>query len=230
MRSILLIGTNYLREQRWVVISLALYPPAMLLFLRIMDAHLNEGDFNAFMQQQASFAVLFAIVFAAAAIHQDRRSRRILGILSKAVRRAQYIAGLLVGVWLFILIYAGSGLMTLTLMSAGSAGRGSRMMLSAYVAAMAASSITLFFTTFLPPFLATVLAGIVLGFPALLAMARLRVPDYAAPAFVLMRDITMTSEHTLRPEILLLAVGTAFAFWLLASLIFSYRDIAVAIE
>lgn len=230
MKPVLLIGLNYVREQRWVVLSLALYPPAMLVLLRAFDAHLTPGDLSAFLQQQASFAVLFAVVFAASAINQDRRSRRILGVLSKAVRRSQYIAGLLLGVWLFIAIYAGAGLLTLAVISRDSAAHGFRLMLSAYVAAMASSAVTMFFTTFLPPFLATLVAGIFLGIPALLQMLRIPWPNYAAPAFVLMRDITLAPDYHLRPDILLLAVAHALVFWVLASVVFSYRDIAVSIE
>jgi ABC-type transport system involved in multi-copper enzyme maturation permease subunit len=230
MKAILLIAANYIREQRWVVLSLALYPPAMLVFLRILEPQLNVSDLHGFLQQQASFAVLFAIVFAAAAINQDRRSRRILGILSKSVRRSQYIAGLLLGVWGFVAIYVASGLITLALISANAIGYGVRLIVPAYIAAMAASAVTMFFTTFLPPFFATLVAGIFLGLPAILEMFHIRYADYIMPTFVLMRDLAVGQDQPLQPEFLLLATGHAIFFWIMASLVFSWRDIAVPIE
>jgi len=230
MIAILLIAANYVREQRWVLIGLALYPPGMAVLLRAFDADLSASDLLVFIQQQASFAVLFAVVFAAAAIHQDRRSRRILSILSKSIRRSQYIAGILLGVWSFIAIYDASAILTLRLVAPTSTAYGLKLLVPAYFAAVASSATTIVFTTFLPPFFATIAAGIVLGFPAILDILHIHAPAYLSPSYFLLLDLTVGREHVFRPDLLLYALIHSLVFWALASIIFSYRDIAVAIE
>lgn len=230
MLAILLIAGNYVREQRWVLIGLTLYPPGMAVLLRAFDADLSASDLLVFIQQQASFAVLFAVVFAAAAIHQDRRSRRILSILSKSIRRSQYIAGILLGVWSFIAIYDASAILTLQLVAPASAAYGIKLLVPAYFAAVASSATTILFTTFLPPFFATIVAGIVLGLPAILEIFHVHAPVYVSPSYFLLLDLTVGREHVFRPDLLLYALAHSLVFWVLASIVFSYRDIAVAIE
>ena len=230
MIAILLIAGNYVREQRWVLVGLALYPPGMAVLLRAFDTDLSASDLLVFIQQQASFAVLFAVVFAAAAIHQDRRSRRILSILSKSIRRSQYIAGILLGVWSFIAIYDASAILTLRLVAPTSTAYGLKLLVPAYFAAVASSATTILFTTFLPPFFATVAAGIALGLPAIFDIFHLHVPAYLSPSYFLLLDLTVGREHLFRSDLLLYALIHSVIFWVLASIIFSYRDIAVAIE
>jgi hypothetical protein len=230
MTAILLIAANYVREQRWVLVGLALYPPGMALLLRAFDTDLSASDLLVFIQQQASFAVLFAVVFAAAAIHQDRRSRRILSILSKSIRRSQYIAGLLVGVWSFIAIYDASAIFTLYVVAPSSAAYALKLLVPAYFAAVASSATTILFTTFMPPFFATIVAGIVLGIPAIFDLLHIHAPVYLSPSYFLLLDLTVGREHGIRPDLLLYAVAHSVIFWALSSIVFSYRDIAVAIE
>lgn len=230
MIAILLIAWNYVREQRWVLVGLALYPPGMAVLLRAFDTDLSASDLLVFIQQQASFAVLFAVVFAAAAINQDRRSRRILSILSKSIHRSQYIAGILLGVWSFIAIYDASAIMTIHFVAPTSAAYGLKLLVPAYFAAVASSATTILFTTFMPPFFATITAGIVLGLPAILDLIHVHTPIYVAPSYFLLLDLTVGREHVFRPDLLLYAVAHSIFFWVLASIIFSYRDIAVAIE
>lgn len=231
MIPVLLIAGNYVREQRWVVLSLGLYAVGMAILLRIFEPRISESDVIALAHQQASFTVLFAIVFAASAIDRDRRSRRILGTLSKAVHRYEYLAGLLLGVWCCVSVYVLAAILVMFWLSPSVAfSHGLTLMVTAFVAATTASGVTIFFTTFMPPFLATMASGILFASPILVKLAGLPVRESFFPLYHLAIQIASGEAPVFRPDLLLYALIQTIAFWLLASLVFSFRDIAVPVE
>jgi ABC-type transport system involved in multi-copper enzyme maturation permease subunit len=236
MRSMWLIGANLIREQRWLALLLALYVAVMSGIIAHDGTKVAAGDVAFLVKQQAIYAVLFSALLALSALHNERKSRRILAVLSKSVTRAQYIAGLLLGVmtliggYCLLVFLAGAFLVRNVGISTGQIGL---MVLAALVAALLAATVALLFSSLLPPILATAATGLALALPMVLEpalgiRAHLVLPVYSL-SMMIGRSTFDLVWVTLSP---LLAAGIAEAaiVWLLAVGVFSLRDIAVAVE
>src|SRR5919109_4551850 len=105
MRPVILIAANFLRTQRWYVVLLLIWVFGSAAVFGLAASPPSREDLLFYLRQQAAYAVALSLLTAAGAIHNDRRSRRILAVLSKAVERGQYIAGLLVGSLAIALVY-----------------------------------------------------------------------------------------------------------------------------
>src|SRR5215813_5973849 len=170
MRAIILIGVNYLRTQVLTVLIIVVY----LAGMAVVFLHNPQGqEARFFVQLHSLYVVFVALMVAVPAIHADRRSRRILAVLSKGVRRWEYLGGLLCGCGLVSAIFCGlvggiSWMLSLRAeyghATAGLAG----LMLMVFTCALMASAIGLFFATFLHPLLATFAASATIALPLLL--------------------------------------------------------------
>ncbi len=234
MNCVFLIAANFVREQRLIALLLAAYAIAATLFFGL--AHDTALDDMAFVtKQQIIYAVLFSGFIAVSAIHNERKTRRLLLVLSKSITRAQYIAGLLVGVqaiiWGYLLMIWLGGVWMLH-------GRASIAQLTivlgtALVTAVLAASLALFFASFLPPMLAMAAAGSLVLLPVGLARAVNPMWLDALPIYSLVAAIArapIVGGWHPSWQIVVICVLEAQMFWLLAVLIFSTRDVAVAVE
>ena len=107
MRAVSLIASNFLREHRW---------PVLILFAWIVVTALAAGGFGRdrvvpddvvfYVQQQAVYICVFSAFLAADAIHNERKSRRILLVLSKAISRGQYLLAVILGTSAMAVAYA----------------------------------------------------------------------------------------------------------------------------
>ena len=98
MRAILLIAINFVREQRWPIFVLLLWVLLLAFLGLIADIQRQREDLLFIFKQVAVYVVVFSVFFGGSAIHNERKSRRILAVLSKAVGRQQYLSGLVLGV------------------------------------------------------------------------------------------------------------------------------------
>lgn len=235
MRAILLIAVNFVREQRWPIFVLLLWVLLLAFLGLIADIQRQREDLLFIFKQVAVYVVVFSVFFGGSAIHNERKSRRILAVLSKAVGRQQYLSGLVLGVTIACTIYCFAlgitGSWTL-----GEAGFSVRqvwfLMLYLIVASMLAGTIALMFSTFLNPFFAAGATAMVLGLPAVAAHVGARweyvIPVYSLSAAVLKSSFKPAGDALWFP--LGLAVVETIVFWALAARIFSRMDIAVAVE
>ena len=101
-----------------------------------------------------------------------------------------------------------------------------------FAASALAGSVALLFSTFLSPLFTIALTAIVVGINGVFVQMSAGVLTQVMPTYVLMQSILGFSFDNWTP--MWTAVGWALvdsvAVWALASLIFSYRDLAVAIE
>src|SRR5256885_14772882 len=105
MNSVLLIAVNFVREQRWPILVLLLWV-LLLAFLGLAtDISREREDLLFIFKQVAVYVVVFSVFFGGSAIHNERKSRRILAVLSKAVGRQQDLSGLVLGVTIACAIY-----------------------------------------------------------------------------------------------------------------------------
>lgn len=232
MRPILLIGANFLREQRWPLILLLIW----VVFGGVAAgfAHFERDDALFFIKQQAIYGLAFAGFMAASAIHNERRSRRILAVLSKGIERRQYLAGLLSGIVGGVAIYCGA-MALFGSMIFGSVRMPTGQLWPLLVALMAACVVAattgLLFATFLPPLVALAATAVSLAASPVLAMVG--VTAKFLPVYALMEGITRLDAQSQWPVpwvTIAWAVGESMALWAAASAIFARRDIAVAIE
>ena len=236
MRALWLIGGNLVREQRWLALLLVLYVAAMSGVAAHDGARADRGDVAFLLKQQALYAVLFSALLALSALHNERKSRRILAVLSKSVTRAQYLAGLVLGVmtliggYCLLVLLAGVFLLQRIGVAMSQAGL---MVAAALVAALLAATVALFFTSFLPPIVATAATGLAVALPMALGPVIGDGARFILPVYSLSMIITRSSfDLAWSPVSRLLAAGIAEAVvvWWLAAVVFSLRDIAVAVE
>jgi ABC-type transport system involved in multi-copper enzyme maturation permease subunit len=237
MRPSLLIAANFLREQRWVLVALV----ASVIVLSSL-ANWDRGataleDVLYFLKQQALYGVAFAVFLASAAIHNDRRSRRILAVLSKGVERGEYLAGLLLGVWAASFIYCvAMALAGVVVFPRARVPQPSSwiIIVALLLVCMLTSAIALLLATIMPPLLAALSSAVVLG--AMSAMANL-FPSaaLALPVFPLLKTIVDFAPGTrLRWSVELpymaVTLVEAIVAWMLAARVFQARDVAVPVE
>lgn len=236
MKPVLLIAINFAREQRWPILTLLLWVLLLAFLGLVTDVHRQREDLLFVFKQDAVYVLAFSVFFGGSAIYNERRSRRILGVLSKAVGRQQYLSGLVLGVtiacglYCFALGLTGSW----TLGDAGfPIARVWFLMICLVAACALAGTVALMFSTFLNPFFAAGATAIVLGLPALAGQLLGPRWGYVIPVWELGATVVNSSfgspgKASWFPVVL--AAAETLAFWLLSARIFSYVDIAVAVE
>lgn len=234
MLPVLLIAGNFVRENRWPLLTLLLY---VIVFGGAM-AFLGEAssdDILFFLRSVAVYGLAFTGLLAASAINNERRSRRILAVLSKAVERGQYLLALLSGVMLAAAIYCAA----IGIVGTAALGRhGARMghvwelvviLLAGFLLVATAA---LFFSTFLHPLLAAAAAAVTLAATGVLANALGRGWENLLPAYTLVTSMLNFNLAGWQAPWLAAAAAVVHAaiFLVLATVVFSRRDIAVAVE
>ncbi len=77
-----------------------------MAFLGLVTDIPRERDELLFIfKQVAVYVVVFSIFFGGSAIYNERKSRRILAVLSKGIARQQYLSGLIIGITIACGIY-----------------------------------------------------------------------------------------------------------------------------
>jgi len=237
MKQIILIAINFVREQRWPILVLLLWVLALAFLGLATDAGRQREDLLFVFKQVAVYVVAFSVFFGSSAIYNDRRSRRILSVLSKAIRRGQYLAGLVLGITLSCAIYCFALGLTgsWTLGEAGFPASQVWFLMLCLVAACAlAGSVALTFSTFLNPFFAAGATAAVMALPAMISYTMGSAKwGYVVPVYQLAATVLKSSfEAPGTPEWLpiFVALAQAAGFLLLSVRIFSYADIAVSVE
>lgn len=236
MRAAGLIAFNFLRQHRW---------PVILLFGWIMFSTLISDDFGRvrpasadvvfFAQQQAIFICVFTTFLAADVIQSERKSRRILLLLSKAISRAEYIFAVALATWGLAIAYAivsvlcGIWLAARVMLPSGGLWG---MFALVIAAALVSTTAAIFFATFLNPYLATACTFALFSVPA---MAHIYRESWAAwlPGFPLLAQFVNFSfgpEWSPRWITVAAAVVQSGVFCALAAAVFKRRDIAVPVE
>jgi len=233
VKPVALIGVNFVREQRWPILVLLLWVLVLVFWGLVMPQ--QHEDLLFVFKQVAIYVVAFSIFFGGSAIYNERKSRRILAVLSKAVSREQYLSGLVLGVTMACGIYCFS----LGLTGSWTLGGGFPihyvwyLMLCLVVACMLAGTVALTFSTFLNPFFAAGATATVLGLPAVVSRMGAHRWEAVIPVYSLAATVLNTEFHAPTPiswRVLGLAVAETVLFWVVAASIFARVDIAVAVE
>lgn len=231
----LLIAGNFLREQRWFVVLLLGYV-AMFSLLDFLSPPNHPEELMLMQKQLAGFALLFSLSVVTGALQVERRTGRIVAVLSKGISRAEYIAGFLLGSMAISAIYC-------TAMAAAGVGLRSRIEFSllslfgfiaiTFLACVLTNAIALFFSTILHPLFAMFATGATIAVP--FALAQRLGPEILNTLAVaaLLESIfkfSLAGRWAAPWWAISVAVIQVVAFWMAASWIFSRRDVAVAVE
>jgi hypothetical protein len=238
MKAILLIAINFVREQRWPIFALLLLI-LLLAFLGLFtDIPREEDELLFIFKQTAVYVVFFSVFFGGSAIYNERKTRRILAVLSKAVGRGQYLSGLVMGVTLASAIDCISlgitGSWTLGQAAGFPISQVWFLMACVTAACMLAGTVALMFSTFLNPFLSVSATAIVLlGLPVLVGQVFSSqwvnvMPVYSLTMIVMKSSFKSPGTAVWLP--IVLAVAETLLFWLIAARIFAWVDIAVAVD
>ena len=235
MRAIVLIGVNYLRTQGLTVLIIVVY----LAGMAVVFLHNQRGQEARFFVQLHSFYVVFvALMVAVPAIYADRKSRRILAVLSKGIHRWEYLGGILCGCGLVSAVFCilVGGISAMLSLRGGYATTGlAWLMLMVFTCALMTSAIGLFFATFLHPLLASFAAGATIALPLILRQAGWNAPGGAFPVSQLALSLAnfQFGEAAGVGQIATttsMAGGITILFWIASAVIFARRDVTVAPE
>jgi hypothetical protein len=228
MIPLLLLARSFIRQNRWLLIAFALWPFLLGAFTWSPEHRANRVDVTEIVQQEVFYGVAVVAFLASSAVYNEKRSRRIIGILSKGIGRGQYLCGLLLACSAFAAIYfaavAGS-LIWLVGISGPTLAACTCLLAQGFSAAFWAAALSLLFATFLHPFLAAAVAGSAAFAP--LAMSK---PNTTiASAATLMNSAGGLAPNMVWPAVFAaLLEGVAFTF--IAIRIFGTRDVTVSIE
>jgi hypothetical protein len=235
MRPFLLVAMNIAREQMWPLFFLLLWVLGWIAF-GLFDPHGAPDDALMIFRQLGMYGVAFAVFFGSSAIPADLKSRRILAVLSKAVSRFQYLAGVLAGIALVLGVFClCTGLTASWLLGRFGYDLGALWfrMLALFAACLLAASLTLLFSTFLPPLFAAIGSAMLAGVPALLTTQGSTIARYVIPVYGLlepmMRDDFNNVGNGNMGMVMLGLAESALLLWI-ATWIFARRDLAVSVE
>jgi len=233
MRAIVLIGANFFRTQ-WLVISImAVY---LIGISGVFGLHEQHTEVVFFLRMHGGYVLFLSILVAIPAIEAERKSRRILAVLSKGIHRWQYIAGLLWGCMmisgLFCLLLGG---ITALLCQQGNYPNDGLLplIIVLFLTCSLAAAVGLFCSIFLHPLLAMGATGAILLFPMMTESAGFYPPAEAFPVAAMagiLRIFQFRSAGSAIWSIAVSAVLQTVVFLLLGSAIFGRRDVTISPE
>jgi ABC-type Na+ efflux pump permease subunit len=236
MRPVAQIAANFLREHRW---------PVLILFAWIVLTAAAAGDFGKgrpvnddvifYCQQQAIYICVFSAFLAADAIHNERKSRRILLVLSKAISRGEYLLAVILGTCTMAVAYAlvfGLCGVWLTARAELPGGQLWSVVILVIAGSAIAATVALFFSTFLNPYVATAITLLLFCAPGAIHAQR-HAWGMWLPGLPILTEIMKFSfrpDWVLRWAAPVVAIVQSVFFWLIAAAVFNRRDIAVPVE
>jgi hypothetical protein len=236
MRPFLLIAINVAKQQMWPLFFLLLWVLGWIAFGMFADSHGAADDALMIFRQLGMYAVAFAVFFGSSAIPADLRSRRILAVLSKAVSRFQYLAGVLAGIGMILGAFClCTGFTASWLLGRFGYNREALWfgIFALFTACLLTAALTLVLSTFLPPLFAAIGSAMLAGIPALLTMQGNTIARYVIPVYGLLEPVMGAEFNTAwqgNMGMVPLGLAESAILLLMATWIFARRDLAVAVE
>lgn len=218
------IALHILRQNRWLLILLVLWPCAITAILLVPKGKLEIGDIQALLQQEAIYGVALAAFQAGALLRNEQRSRRIIQVLACSVSRGEYLFALLLATLLPLALYLAGFLVSgFLLTNAVSLPMDGVYLLAAIIFEIGtwAACAALLFSVFLPSLLASAGSLLLVGglFWAGLPPAQLIL---TAASIQLKGRIDL---GTIQLQDIGIAVGEMVVLFVLAWILFARRDL-----
>jgi hypothetical protein len=234
MRAIWLLAVNFLREQKLALVVLLLWITGFGVVFTFWRGEDTE-HLALIFRQQAAYGVLFTMFVSASALHMERKTRRIVAVLSKGITRSEYLIGYILGCALF----SGTFVAALWLVNQWFAlqfryeSNVTGVLLAVWIASVLAAAIALMFACWLPPLVSTPLALLTVVLPGALAFANPGIWEQAFPITYVVRQI-FTFDFRFGWIGGWWFAAAAFVqsacFWLIAAAIFARKDVSAAVE
>jgi ABC-type transport system involved in multi-copper enzyme maturation permease subunit len=225
---VFLLAQSFLRQNRWLLLAFVFWPFLLGSFVWSPQHHANKVEAMEIGQQEVFYGVAVVAFLASSAVYNEKRSRRIIGVLAKGISRGQYLCGLLAACAAFALLYfiAVAASMIWLLGTSGSTPIACLGLIAqALGAALWAAALSLLFATFLHPFLAAAIAG-----SAAFAPLAVSAPHTAIASAATLMDSAGGLATNVAWQAMLVALVQAAAFTFIAIRIFATRDVTVGIE
>lgn len=164
--SLALVTLALLRQNRWVLLMLALWPVAMAMILLWPNAAPDKDDVLSVLHQECFYALALVSVTGAAQLGNEQRSRRTVFVLARSVSRAEYLLCGLFSTLLASLIFTLSFLLCgfgLVRESGGTYAAVIAMAVLQFSLCIWFAAVGVFFSVFLPAILAAVAVSLCAG-------------------------------------------------------------------
>jgi hypothetical protein len=233
MRAILLIGVNFVRSQ-WI--ALAVMVAYMIGIGGVFRWYVQRADVLFFLRWHSGYAVFLGTMVAIPALQAERKSRRILAVLSKGIHRWQYIGGLLCGCGMIAAVFCllVGGIAGWLCYQGGFSPDGlGTLTLALFCCCVAAASVGLFCSVFLHPFVATAATSAIFLLPFAMEAAGWQAPTELFPVPAIFRVLMSFQFGPAGNGIWAIAASAllqAVIFWLAASTVFARRDVTISPE
>lgn len=237
MTSTFLLAKAFVRQNRWLLFVFVAWPLLLGALSWSPKTADTDEDIVEIVQQEFLYGVAVTAFFASSAIYNERRSRRIVAILSKSVSRAEYLTGMLLGVLIFSVAYFVAMNLSWFWMSGFRdleswtsiprvlfVGAGI-LFVRGMIACIWIASLALFFSTFVHPIVAALLAGSAAFSPIVLSNRSWLI----APLTGLIRQVRPILQ-SFSSVFALVALAESAFFLILAAHIFTKRDLNISVE
>src|SRR5947209_15485870 len=233
MRAVILLGLNFARAQ-WIAVAVML--AYLLGIAQVFRMHAHPSDVLFFLRWHAGYALFLSMGLTAPVLQVERKSRRILAVLSKGIHRWQLLGWFLCGSTIIAAVFSGLiGAIAGWLCRETGAPSDALIpvTLALFCCSVAAAATGLLFAVFLHPFLATLASSVVLSLPLFLEPLGYSPGWRIFPAawmihFLLSFKFLPTGKEIW--EISAAALCQIVVFWMIAAAIFSRRDVTISPE
>jgi hypothetical protein len=222
------IARRLLYQNRWIYLFLMLWPFGMAAILLVPASKPELEDVLSILHQECLYGLGLVAFTGSALLGNEQRSRRIAGVLARAVSRRQYFFALVSAAWLPLAIYVASFVVSgMALFS--SVHQPVELLfalaLAQLVMGMWTAAAALFFATWLPTMLASTAS---LATLALLGYAGYQWPGFA-PARLLFNltqgDLAEAARILNHPVGFFLIILGAALLFAAGTAIFERRDL-----
>jgi ABC-type transport system involved in multi-copper enzyme maturation permease subunit len=234
VRPILLIAGNFIRMQWLIVVIMTIYVGGIA---GVFSLNQQSQEVLFFVRSQPLYILFLSLMLAVPAIQTDRKSRRLLAVLSKGIHRWQYLGGILCGCTILCAIFSlliwGTAYMLFLREERSTTGL-ALLILALFCCCVTAAAAGLLYSTFLHPLLATGVATITLLLPLPLAARGMdmRVTKLLFPVAGMVDQLVDYQYGAVEGlwTVTITAAIFAVVFWILGAMIFASRDVTISPE
>jgi ABC-type transport system involved in multi-copper enzyme maturation permease subunit len=227
--NIALVTLAMLRQNRWTVLLLALWPVAMALILVLPHAPADKDDVLSVLHQECFYALALIGVSAASQLGNEERSRRSVFILARAISRSKYLVAVLLNILISSVIFTLCFMLCGFVLVGESGGNDAAIVAMAILQFLLCAWFAAFgvlFSVFLPTLLATVAVSFAGGaifllgrHSALFGVSRV-IPDMLTIPLNLENPSTGISVVAIAS-----IIAQSICAFLFAAFLFSHRDL-----
>ncbi len=229
---VFLIAATFVRSQWLVITIMAAY---LLGISGIFAMHQQRTEVAFFLQWHSFYVLFLGMMVAIPALQNERKTRRIIAVLSKGIHRWEYLAGILCGCafisGVLCLLVAE---ITLWLCRQGSYPTGSipPLVIALFTCCIAASAVGLFFSIFLHPLLATIASSATLLLPWVVEGTGVRPAPLLFPITAIANTMKEFHFQPVQGVWSIAVAGVVYAgvFLAAASAVFNRRDVTTSPE